>query len=94
MRWLIERQLKATAAKLRSAREDLDRLGYEVDSFSHDADDLKTLAIASSRVDAERDYEEADQQTRVLRKAQADLRVRIAHLVEKQDALLDKMGAR
>lgn len=93
MRWLIERQLKQTTARLRSAREDLVRLDYEVDSFVSDADDLQTLSRMADRVDADHDYAEAAHQVEVLQKAREDLRSRIHALSAKQDELLDQLSA-
>ena len=94
MRWLVERRLKETSARLRSAREDLVRLDHEVESFSSDYDDLRVLSAVSGRVDADRDFGEAEQQAEVLRKARVDLRRRIEDLVQKQDQLLEKLGSR
>ena len=93
MRWLIERQLKQTSARLRSAREDLVRLDYEIDSFATDADDLQTRSVVSGQIDAEHDYAEAAHQVEVLRKAREDLRTRIEGLSRKQDELLDQLSA-
>ena len=94
MRWLVERRLKETSARLRSAREDLVRLDHEVESFYSDSDDLRVLSAVSGRVDADRDFDEAEQQAEVLRKARVDLRRRIEDLVQKQDQLLEKLGSR
>lgn len=93
MKWLIERQLKETSARLRSAREDLVNLDYEVDSFSSDSDDLRTLSTVVGRVDADRDFDEANHQAQVLIKARDGLRRRIEDLVSKQDELLEKLSA-
>ena len=93
MRWLIERQLKQTAARLRSAREDLIRLNYEIDSFVSDADDLQTRAVVAGQIDADADYAEAAHQVVVLQKARADLLHRITALSSKQDQLLDELSA-
>jgi chromosome segregation ATPase len=93
MRWLIERQLKQTSARLRSAREDLRGLDYEVDSFVSDADDLQVLSRTSDRIDADADFAEAARQVEVLQKARENLRTRINGLVAKQDELLDRLGS-
>ncbi len=94
MRWLVERQLRTTSARLRKAREEVESLDYEVNAFSDDADDLHTLAITSEQVDARLDYQEAQHQTDVLMKARTDLRHRIEVLTAKQDSLLDKLGTK
>ena len=93
MRWLIERQLRKTAARLRSAREELENLGYEVASFSSDTDDLRTLAVVADRVDADNDFDVASHQLNVLVRAKRDLQARISGLEQKQDLLLDRLSA-
>ena len=93
MRWLIERQLKQTSVRLRSAREDLAQLDHEVASFVSDADDLRARSLVADRIDADHDYYEAEHQLEVLRKAREDLRSTIQALGVRQDELLDRLNS-
>ena len=89
----VERQLTATSAKLRRAREELAQVTEELAALRSDAEDAMTDALVRGG-QAKRAAAEANRHVERLALAQKKLQQQIIDLGREQDALLDRLPAR
>lgn len=86
----VERQLTATSAKLRRAREELAVVTEQLAALRADADDAMTDALVRGG-QAKRAAAEAGRHVERLALAQKKLQQQIIDLGREQDALLDRL---
>lgn len=86
----VERQLTATSARLRRAREELAQVTEQLAALRSDADDAMTDALVRGG-QAKRDAADAGRHVERLALAQTKLQQQITDLGREQDALLDRL---
>ncbi len=90
--FLIERRLRAIAARLDRLREDLEVADEQVLHFQDDADDARIRALVSETPLAAAEQREADRSSSVMNRHRAGLIDAIAELEAEQDELLEKLS--
>lgn len=93
VRWLVERKLSDTAARLRRARLELAELDVQTQHFTDEADELRIRSLVSETPVADREHREWQRHADVMLKARDDVRRSITELEQVQDELLDRLSA-
>ena len=93
VRWLIERKLSDTSARLRRARDEVVELELQAQHFGDEADDLRLRSLMSETPLAEREHHDSQRHADAMASALQQLRVKIGDLQRQQDELLDRLSA-
>lgn len=93
VRWLIERKLSDTSARLRRAREELIEMDHQVRHFADEADDSRIRALVSETPVAGREHSESQRHADAMSRARERVLVQIRELEQQQDELLDRLSA-
>ena len=93
VKWLVERKLADTSARLRKAREELIEIDLQAQHFAHEADDDRIRAMVSETPVADRELQESQRHADTMRRAKTRMLSRIADLERQQDDLLDRLSA-
>jgi hypothetical protein len=93
VRWLVERKLTDTSARLRKAREELAILNEQSDFFEEEAEDARIRSVISETPGATGHHNEAQRHVTAMTKARLSVLHLIADLQRQQDELLDKLSS-
>lgn len=91
--WLTERRLTQVATRLRSLRDELAQIDEQLDVFADDADNTAIRALVSETPGAEVEANDARKHHDAMARHRAHVAAKIAELEQRQDELLDKLGA-
>ena len=92
-RWLVEKRLSETSARLRKAREELRVIDEQMAFFADAADETRIRALVSETPVADKEHHEAQRHADAMARHRADLVESIAELERSQDELLDRLVA-
>ncbi len=90
-RFLIERRLRDTTARLKRAREELAVVNEQAAVMAEAADDARIRALVSETPLADREYDEAQKHADAMARSRAALLSTIDDLQHSQDELLDRL---
>ena len=90
-RWIVERKLTDTAARLRKSREELAVVDEQLLHFNDEADDARLRALVAETPIADHENRQSQRHADAMRSARYRLVERIGELERQQDALLDKL---
>ncbi|MGQ0743802.1 MAG: hypothetical protein ACT4OS_05605 [Acidimicrobiales bacterium] len=91
-RWLLERRLSDSSARLRLLRGELAVADEQSRALTDTADDARLRALVSETPVAEKDYRKAQRHADAMVKHRARIVEAIAQLERQQDALLDELA--
>ena len=91
--WLTERRLSQVASRLRTLRDELSMVDEQLLQFRDDADELSLRALMSETPQASYESNEARKHVDAMRRHREHVVAEIAELEQRQDALLDQLGA-
>jgi uncharacterized protein (DUF3084 family) len=91
-RWLVERRLSQTVARLASLREELAQLDEQLTVVADEAADHELRALVSETPLASRDAGEARKHADALMRHREHVLSGIRELQQRQDELLDSMS--
>ena len=92
-RFLVERRLRDTGARLRKLRDELRVLEEQHDQLADEADDSRLRSLVSETPLADREFRETKRHADAFARRKAELLSSIAALERRQDELLDEMSA-
>ena len=92
-RWLLERRLSQTAARLVSLRAELAQVEEQYLVVADEAADHELRALVSETPIAGRDASSARRQASAMERHRDHLRSTIAELEHRQNEMLDSLGA-
>src|SRR5215210_6410127 len=90
---IVEKQLSASAERLRSLRNELAVVDEQLASLADTADDTRVRALVSETPLADREHSEAQRHADAMASQRARLLAAIARLESSQDQLLDRLLA-
>jgi predicted nucleic acid-binding Zn-ribbon protein len=91
--WLTERRLSQVASRLRTLRDELAMVDEQLVQFRDDADELSLRALMSETPQASHESNEARKHVDAMRRHREHVVAEITELEQRQDALLDQLGA-
>ena len=91
--WLTERRLSQVASRLRTLRDELAMVDEQLVQFRDDAEELSLRALMSETPQASHESNEARKHVDAMRRHRDHVMAEIAELEQRQDALLDQLGA-
>lgn len=93
VRWLIERKLSDTSARLRRAREELVEMDHQVRHFADEADETRIRSLVSETPLAGREHNESQRHADAMTRAREHVQRQIHDLERQLDELLDRLSA-
>ena len=93
VRWLIERKLSDTSARLRRAREELIEMDHQVRHFADEADESRIRSLVSETPLAGREHHDSQRHADAMSRAREHVHQEIKDLERQQDELLDRLSA-
>ncbi len=90
---LIERRLRQTSARLRTLRDELVVIDDQLAHLADDADDLGIRALVAETPGAGNDYRQAQAHADAMAAHRQHVVTSIHELEQRQDQLLDALGA-
>ena len=92
-RWIVEKQLSASADRLRRLRNELAVIDEQLASLADTADDTRVRALVSETPLADREHTEARRHADAMASQRARVVAAIAELESSQNKLLDRLLA-
>ena len=92
-RWIVEKQLSASADRLRRLRNELAVIDEQLASLADTADDTRVRALVSETPLADREHTEARRHADAMASQRARVVAAIAELESSQNMLLDRLLA-
>ena len=92
-RWLVEKQLSASAERLRRLRNELAVIDEQLASLDGAADESRLRALVSETPLADREHTEARRHAEAMASQRAHVLESIAKLEQSQNELLDRLLA-
>jgi len=92
-RWIVEKQLSASADRLRRLRNELAVIDEQLASLADTADDTRVRALVSETPLADREHTEARRHADAMASQRARVVAAIAELETSQNTLLDRLLA-
>jgi hypothetical protein len=92
-KWLVERRLTGLSGRLRSLREELRIIDEQLLQLSDEADDSRIRSLVSETPLADHEFREAHRHANAMRGRRTEVADTIAKLEQRQDELLDQLGA-
>ncbi len=92
-RWLVEKQLSASADRLRRLRNELAVIDEQLASLDGAADESRLRALVSETPLADREHTEARRHAEAMASQRAHLLASIGRLEQSQNELLDRLLA-
>jgi uncharacterized coiled-coil DUF342 family protein len=92
-RWLIQRRLTQTSARLKRLRSELAQVDEQRRQFDDDADDTALRALMSETPGASQEATEARKHADAMARHRAHVVESIRQLEQRQDELLDQLSA-
>ena len=90
-RWLVEKQLSASAERLRRLRAELKVVDEQLAFLNEAADEARLRALVSETPLADREHREAQKHAEAMSRHRAQLASTILELERSQDELLDRL---
>ncbi len=90
-KWLVERKLRQSAARLKSLREELQVINDQLAHLSDDAGDMSIRSLVSGNTGFAYESRQAQEHADAMAKHRAHVVAQIAELEQHQDMLLDRM---
>jgi hypothetical protein len=90
---LIERRLRQTSARLRTLQDELRVIDDQLAHLTDDADDMGIRALVAETPGAGHDYRQAQAHADAMAAHRHHVLVTIQELEQRQDQLLDALGA-
>ena len=90
---MTERRLSQVASRLRTLRDELSMVDEQLLQFRDDADELSLRALMSETPQASYESNEARKHVDAMRRHRDHVVAEITELEQRQDALLDQLGA-
>ncbi len=90
-RWLVEKQLSASAERLRNLRGELAVIDEQLAALADAADESRLRALVSETPLADREHREAQKQVEAMSRHRAVVVSTIQELERSQDELLDRL---
>lgn len=91
-RWLVERRLTDSSARLRRLREEIQVAEEQLAVFAETADDARLRALVSETPQAVQEHREAQRHADAMSNHLDDLRAQVRELERGQDELLDRLS--
>ena len=92
-RWLVEKQLSASAERLRSLRSELSVIDEQLAALAEAADETRLRALVSETPLADREHAEARKHADAMALHRQQVVASITRLEQSQDQLLDRLLA-
>ncbi len=92
-RWLIQRRLAQTSARLKRLRAELAQVDEQIHQFNDDADDTALRALVSETPGASQEANEARKHADAMARHRDHVVESIRQLEQRQDELLDQLSA-
>ena len=92
-RWIVEKQLSASAERLRRLRNELAVIDEQLASLADTADDTRVRALVSETPLADREHTEARRHADAMASQRARVMAAIGELESSQNKLLDRLLA-
>lgn len=92
-RWLIQRRLTQTSARLKRLRSELAQVDEQIRQFDDDADDTALRALMSETPGASQEANEARKHADAMARHREHVVESIRQLEQRQDELLDQLSA-
>ena len=90
-KWLVEKQLSASAERLRALRAELQVIDEQLHSLADAADETRLRALVSETPLADREHTEARRHADAMARQREHLVASIGRLERSQDELLDRL---
>ena len=92
-KWIVEKQLSASADRLRRLRNELAVIDEQLGSLADTADDTRVRALVSETPLADREHTEARRHADAMASQRARVVTAIAEIESSQNKLLDRLLA-
>jgi len=92
-KWIVEKQLSASADRLRRLRNELAVIDEQLGSLADTADDTRVRALVSETPLADREHTEARRHADAMASQRARVVAAIAEIESSQNKLLDRLLA-
>lgn len=92
--WLAERRLKQVSRRLRTLRDELRVIDDQLAHLADEAGDMGLRALVSETAGSAHEYREAQAHADAMAQHRAHVVASIVELEQRQDQLLDSLGAR